>query len=76
MQFWHPNGSPNVDQMTRPYNNQHKKKKERTWKIVDFAVPVDHRIKLKENEKDKYLGLAWELKNNCGTWNGQLYQLW
>ena len=26
-------------------------KKERIFKIVDFAVPVDHRIKLKESEK-------------------------
>ena len=40
-----------------------KKKKERTWKTVDFAVPTDHRIKLKEGEKkDKYLDFAWELK--------------
>ena len=32
-------------------------------KIVDFAVPADHRIKLKECEKrDKYLDLARELK--------------
>ena len=32
--------------------------------IADFAVPGDHRIKLKESEKrDKYLGLARELKN-------------
>ena len=38
-------------------------KKERTWKIVDFAVPADHRIKLKECEKkDKYVDLARELK--------------
>ena len=30
---------------------------------MDFAVPADHRIKLKESEKkDKYLNLAWELK--------------
>ena len=30
---------------------------------VDFAVPADHRIKLKESEKkDKYLDLARELK--------------
>ena len=37
----------------------------RTYKIVDFAVPTDHRIKLKESEKeDKYLDLAWELKIN------------
>ena len=40
-----------------------KKKKMRTWKIVDFAVPADYRIKRKECEnKDKYLDLARELK--------------
>ena len=38
-------------------------KKRRICKIVDFAVPVDHRINLKESEKkDKYLDLARELK--------------
>ena len=38
-------------------------KKKRNCKIVDFAVPADHRIKLKECEKkDKYLDLARELK--------------
>ena len=42
-------------------------KKKKTCKIVDFAVPADHRIKLKECEKkDKYLDLAWELKK---LWN-------
>ena len=36
-------------------------KKKRTCKIVDFAVPADHRIKLKKCEKkDKYLDLARE----------------
>ena len=50
--------------MTRPYNNQQKK---RTCKIVDFAVLADHKVKLKENEKkDKYIDLAWELKK---LWN-------
>ena len=45
----------------RPDNQQQKK---RTFKIVDFAVPADHRIKLKEcKKKDKYLDLARELKN-------------
>ena len=35
--------------------------------IVDFAVPADHRIKLKECEKkDKYLDFARELKK---LWN-------
>ena len=44
-----------------------KKKKKRICKSVDFTVPVDHKIKLKENEKkDKYLDLVRELKN-CGT---------
>ena len=42
-------------------------KKKRTCKIVDFVVPADHRIKLKEYEKnDKYLDLARELKK---LWN-------
>ena len=40
-----------------------KNKKKRTCKIVDFAVPADRRIKLKEcKKKDKYLDLAKELK--------------
>ena len=53
--------SPNLGQTTWPYNNPQKKK--RIFKIVDFAVPADHRIKLKEYEKkDKYLDLARELK--------------
>ena len=39
----------------------------RTCKIMDFALPADHRIKLKESEKkDKYLDLARELKK---LWN-------
>ena len=34
-------------------------KRETVCKIVDFAVPMDHRINLKEiEEKDKYLDLA------------------
>ena len=38
-------------------------KKKRIGKIVDFAVPADHRINLKESEKkDKHLDLARELK--------------
>ena len=43
-------------------------KRKRICKIADFAVPVDHRINLKEGEKkNKYLDLARELKKNCGT---------
>ena len=42
-------------------------KRKRICKIVDFAVPVDHRINLKESEKkDKYFDLARELKK---LWN-------
>ena len=38
-------------------------KKKRICKIVDFSVPVDHRIKLKEcKKKNKYLDLVRELK--------------
>ena len=69
MGLWHTHGSPNTGQKTRPYNNQQKKKKKKKkiCKIVDFAVPADHRIKLKECEKrDKYLDLARELKK---LWN-------
>ena len=61
MGLWYSHGSPNLDQTTRPYNNQQKKK--RICKIVNFTVPAHHRIKLKECEKkDKYLDLARELK--------------
>ena len=43
------------------------KKKKRICKSVDFAVPADHRINLKECEKkDKYLDLARESKK---LWN-------
>ena len=37
--------------------------KKRTCRIVDFAVPADHWVKLKESEKkEEYLHLARELK--------------
>ena len=63
--LWYTNGSPNLGQKTRPYNNQEKKKK--ICKIVVFAVPADHRMKLKECKKrDKYLDLTRELKK---LWN-------
>ena len=38
-------------------------KNKRSCLIVDFAVPADHRVKLKESEKrDKRMNLARELK--------------
>ena len=63
--LWHTNGSLDPGQKTRSHNNQQQKKK--ICKIVDFAVPADHRTNLKESEKkDKYLDLARELKK---LWN-------
>ena len=60
MRFRDTNGSPNIGQTTQPYNNQQKK---RTYKIVNFAVPADHTLKLKESEKkEKYFHLAIDLK--------------
>ena len=58
-------GSPDLGQKTRPYNNQ--QQKNIICRIVDFVVPTDHKIKLKECEKkDKYLDLDRELKK---LWN-------
>ena len=43
------------------------KKKERTFRIVDFTVPAEHRVELNEREKgDKYLDLSRVLKQ---VWN-------
>ena len=73
------NNNNNLSQKTGPYNKQQKKKKKkkRICKILEFAVPADHRIKLKECEKrDKYLDLAREWKKINGTWRWQLYRLW
>ena len=49
-------------------------KKKRTCCIVDFAIPADLSMKLKESEKkDKYLDIAKEIKktmeheSNCDT---------
>ena len=51
--------SPNLGQKTKHNNSQQKEQK----KIIDFAVPADHRIKPKESEKkNKYLNLARHLK--------------
>ena len=69
MGLWNTQGSPNFGQKSRLNNNQQK------LELVDFAVPADRRMKLKEFEKkDKYIDLARELKNH-GTCRWQLYQL-
>ena len=42
-------------------------KKERSCKIIDFAVPGDSRIEQKDNNKiEKYQDLGWELQK---IWN-------
>ena len=48
---------------TRQLDLEITNKKKRTCWNVDFAVPADNRMKLKENEKkDMYLKLARKLK--------------
>ena len=62
--FWDTSGSPNLAQTTLSYNNY---KKERTRRIVDFVVPADHWVDLKECRKmEKYLDLA---RNRKKLWN-------
>ena len=62
---WNAQTPPNLGPTTRPYNNQQEKK--RTCRIVDFAVPADYTVKLKEcKRRDKFLNLLRELKN---LWN-------
>ena len=61
--FWDTNGSLNLGQTTRPYNNQQKKE---TCRIVDFVVPADNNKIERKGKKDKHLDLDWELKK---LWN-------
>ena len=58
--FWDTNASLNLGQTTRPRDSQQKK---RIYRIVDFVVPADHKVKLQKGEKrDKYMNLVRELK--------------
>ena len=68
---WKTISRPWCEKLSRRNNNNKKK----ICKIVDYAVPIDHKIKLKESEKrDKYLDLEnWK---NYGVWRWQLYKLW
>ena len=59
--LWHTHGSPNLDQKTRPYNNQQQKKE--NLQNSRLCCPSGLQKKLKKCEKkDKYLNLARELK--------------
>ena len=85
MGFWHTNGSPNLGQTTRPYDN-----KKRTCKIVDFAVPADHKIKLStstllgnwknvEHKSDNYTNCnwcSWYNHRRIIKWTGRLGNNW
>ena len=63
--FRDTNGSLNLDQTTRFYINEQQEK--RTFRIVDFTISADYRVKLNECEKrDKYRDLAREMKK---LWN-------
>ena len=51
LEFWDKNRFPNPGKKTKPKDNY---KRKRICRIVDFAVPVNHRVKIKENEtRDK-----------------------
>ena len=61
-----------IIQKTRLYSHQQQRK--RTCKIIDIAVPADHRIKLKESEKkDMYLDFARELRKKSMEHEGDDY---
>ena len=61
----------NLGQKNRPYNDQQQKKK-RISKIVNFAVPADPRIKLKDvKRRISTSTLLGNLKKNYGTWRWQ-----
>ena len=77
MGLWHTNGPPDLGQKTRPYNNPQQKK--RISKIVDFAVPADHRLTLKEFEKkDKYLAREFEknMENEGDNYTSRNWCFW
>ena len=63
--FRDTNGLPNLGQTTRSYNNEQEK---RICKIIDFAVPAYHRVKLKEFEKEISISTLQGNWRNCVTW--------
>ena len=71
-----------VNQKEKEKKKKKKKRKKRTYRIANFAVSADHKVKLKESEKKgNYVDLAREQKKtmeregdddtNCNwcTWN-------
>ncbi len=52
-------------------------KKQRACKIEDFAVPADHRIKLKQSKKkNKFLDLARELEHESDYYTNRDWCSW
>ena len=63
--FEDKNGSSKLIQTTAPNDNQEKFKTKRACWIVNFFVPADHWVKLKESKKrDKYQNPARKLEKN------------
>ena len=56
-----------VKKKKKTHKKKNKEKKEKTCRIVDFAIPLDYKVKIKES--DKYLDLARELKKQQQLWN-------
>ena len=65
MEFWDTNRLSNLDQTK--WLSTKKKKKERTCRTVNFAVPADHKVKLKEIENE--MSTEAFLKNWKILWN-------
>ena len=58
--------SSNLDQTSKPSDSQQKQKKRNSW-IVDFTVPADHRVNLKEEKiRDNYQDVDRKLKKHEG----------
>ena len=55
--FWDTNG-----RKTRPSDNNEKRKWKRTCRIEEFAVPADHKGKIKEREKRLVFGSCLRTK--------------
>ena len=72
--LWDTNRSPNLGQTIRLSDCQKQQQQQMgICRIVDFVIPVELKVKLKETQKrEKYQDVARELKN-YGTWKWQWY---
>ena len=60
---WKSKRSPDPGHKARPNVNQQKKKKQKTCHLVDFAVPADHRVEIKDRQ---WRRSSWRAE----TWRG------